>query len=211
MSDSKEVQVPEGFMMDHRGALVPENIVKEIDKSRNNLVYEIVTKALLLNEELAAFKRQAMNDIKAFVELSAERFDAKVGGNKGNISLTSYDGRYRVLRSINEYITFDESLEAAKALLDDCLESWTSDTSDELRKLVNFAFKSNNAGKLSTQRIMGLLKVDIKDPLWVKAMEAIKESITISGSKAYIRIYKRVGDTDEYKQINLDLAAVDVG
>jgi hypothetical protein len=149
-----------------------------------------------------------MDDILTFVNLSAEKWDVKLGGMKGNICLTSYDGKYRVMRSINEYITFDERLEAAKVLLDECLKSWTSGSSDEIRKLVNFAFEVDKTGKISTTKIMGLMKVDIKDPLWVKAMEAIRESITVNGSKSYIRIYKRVGDSDKYQQINLDLAAL---
>jgi len=201
-------QVPEGYMLDHLGRLVPDSIIKDVDKMRDQVVMEIVREATHLNELLAAFKRKAMDDVLAFVTLSAEKYGAKLGGQKGNISLTSFDGMYKVTRSINEYITFDERLEAAKALLDQCLKSWTSESSDKLRKLVNFAFKVDKTGNISTQRIMGLLRVDIKDETWKKAMEAITESIQVSGSKAYIRIYKREGDSDKYKQINLDMAAV---
>jgi len=201
-------QVPEGYMLDHLGRLVPEAIVKDVDKMRDQVVQEIVREATHLNEVLTAFKRKAMDDVLAFVTLSAEKYGAKLGGQKGNITLTSFDGKYKVTRSINEYITFDERLEAAKALLDECLKSWTSESSDKLRKLVNFAFKVDKTGNISTQRIMGLLRVDIKDDTWKKAMEAITESIQVSGSKAYIRIYKREGDSDKYSQINLDMAAV---
>jgi hypothetical protein len=203
-----DTQAPEGYMRDHLGRLVPEEIVKDVDKMRDQVVQEIVREAICLNEALAAFKRKAMDDILAFVTLSAEKYSAKIGGAKGNISLASFDGVYKVTRSINEYITFDERLEAAKALLDDCLKSWTAETSDNLRKLVNFAFEVDKTGNISIQRIMGLLRVDIKDETWKQAMEAIKESIQISGSKAYIRIYKRIGDSEKYKQINLDMAAV---
>lgn len=201
-------QMPEGYMMDHMGRLVPEEIVKDVDKMRDQVVQEIVREAMHINEVLAAFKRKAMDDVLAFVALSAEKYGAKLGGTKGNITLTSYDGTYKVSRSINEYIVFDERLEAAKALLDECLKSWTSEASDNLRKLVNFAFEVDKTGNISTARIMGLLRVDIKDETWNKAMEAITESIQVSGSKAYIRIYKKDGDTDKYKQINLDVAAL---
>jgi hypothetical protein len=205
MSDS---QVPEGYMQDHLGRLVPETIVKDVDKMRDTIVKEIVHEATQLSEALTAFKRKATNDVLAFVALSVEKYGVKLGGTKGNISLTSFDGTYKVQRSINEYITFDERLEAAKALIDECLKSWTSESSDEMRELVNFAFKVDKTGNISIQRIMGLLRVNIKDETWKKAMEAITESIQISGSKAYIRIYKRIGDSDKYKQINLDMAAV---
>jgi hypothetical protein len=208
MSDVKEMQIPEGYMMDHRGAFVPVEIVKDVDKMRDALVQEIVRGAVHMSEALSEFKRKAMEDVLAFVALAGEKYGVKMGGQKGNISLVSFDGKYKVLRSINEYVSFDERLEAAKILLDECLENWTEGAEDKLKKVVNFAFKVDSAGKLSTQRIMGLLKVDITDPLWRKAMEAITESITVSGSKAYIRIYRRVDDTDKYEQINLDMAAL---
>ncbi|MCL2689042.1 MAG: DUF3164 family protein [Chitinispirillia bacterium] len=202
-------QIPEGYMVDSRGALVPVGIIKEIDIERDSLVNDIVMRAMHLSEELAAFKRQAMDDVLAFVELSAEKYGVKkMGGVKGNISLNSYNGKYRVQRSINEYITFDERLEAAKIQLDECLKSWTSEASEEIRKIINYAFEVDKTGKISTQKIMGLLKVDIKDPLWKQAMKAIIDSITVSGSRSYIRIYKRVGETEKYEQINLDIAAL---
>jgi len=206
----KEMQVPEGYMVDHRGALVPAEIVKDVDKMRDALVLEIVRDAVRVREEMIAFKRKAMEDVLAFVDIANEKYGVKMGGKKGNITLVSFDGKYKVLRSINEYITFDERLEAAKVLLNECLNGWTTGTSDELKKLINFAFEVDQTGKLSTVRIMGLLKVDIKDPLWKKAMEAIKESITVSGSKSYIRVYQRVGGvgSEEYEQIDLNLAAL---
>lgn len=205
---AEDKPVPEGFMQDHRGALIPVDIVKEVDVLRDQLVKEIVDKADALSKVLAEFKLKAMDDVAAFVSLSAGKYGVKLGGHKGNVSLVSYDGKYKVVRSINEYIKFDERLEAARALLDECLKQWTSEASDNLRKLVNFAFTVDKTGAVSTARIMGLLRVDIRDENWKKAMEAIKESFQVTGSKSYIRIYRRVGGTDKYEQINLDLASL---
>ena len=60
-----------------------------------------------------------MNDVQAFVELSAEQYGAKLGGIKGNVTLTSYDGKYKIQRAIAEYLHFDERLQVAKELIDD--------------------------------------------------------------------------------------------
>jgi len=59
-----------------------------------------------------------MDDVGAFIQLSAEKYEVKVGGNKGNVSLLSFDGRYKIVRQVAENITFDERLQAAKALID---------------------------------------------------------------------------------------------
>ena len=38
---------------------------------------------------------------------------------KGNVTLTSYDGKYKIQRAIAEYLHFDERLQVAKELIDD--------------------------------------------------------------------------------------------
>lgn len=42
----------------------------------------------------------------------------------------------------------------------------------------------------------------------MSAMEAIGEAIQVVGSRQYVRIYERVGDSDQYKSISLDIAGV---
>ena len=101
-------------MQDAQGRLVPEGSVKEVDKARDSLVREIAGRAMALQKVMAAFRDDVMGDVAAFVSLSAEQYGAKVGGNKGNLTLTSYDGRFKVQRQVSETLVFDERLQAAK-------------------------------------------------------------------------------------------------
>ena len=39
-------------------------------------------------------------------------------------------------------------------------------------------------------------------------MTALMDSITVAGSTAYINIYERIGETDQWRHISLDLAAL---
>ncbi|MCG9060278.1 DUF3164 family protein [Laribacter hongkongensis] len=39
-------------------------------------------------------------------------------------------------------------------------------------------------------------------------MEALNDSIRVQCSKSYIRVYERVGDSDQYRPISLDVAGV---
>ncbi|MCB5226149.1 DUF3164 family protein [Alishewanella sp. 16-MA] len=200
--------IPAGYWQDAKGALIPEDKIKPIDRARDELVKELVKKSYELSELLGVFKRQAFADIAAFVQLSAEEYDAAVGGKKGNVTLYSFDGKYKIVRAISENIRFDERLQAAKALIDECLKDWTASASSELKAIVNGAFDADKHGNISTGKILSLRRLDIKDARWLKAMTAIGEAIQVVGSKAYIRVYERIGDTDQYKQIPLDLAAV---
>lgn len=205
---NEQLNIPEGYLKNNLGHLVPVENVEPIDLQRHDLVLEMVQKAKDLQSTMRKFKVDAFGDVAAFVDLSLENYDIKVGGKKGNVSLVSYDGKYKVQRSINEHITFDERLLAAKALIDECIHRWTENTGSEIKALVEQAFQVDKQGNLSTTRILGLRRIKIDDEQWNKAMEAIADSIQVTGSKSYIRLYERVGDTNQFQPISLDIAAL---
>jgi hypothetical protein len=200
--------IPPGFWCDAEGRLIPENLVKPIDKAREQLILDLIGKAKELSAVLATFKEQAFDDVDAFVSLSAEAYNAKLGGKKGNLSLETYDGRYKVVRQIQDRLVFDEPLQAAKALIDECLKTWTADSPDIVKALIDHAFQVNKKGKISTERVLGLKKLDISDERWLRAMQAISDSVRTSGSTPYIRFYERMEETGQWRPISLDIAAV---
>lgn len=196
------------YKQDAKGRLVPLATIKPIDLARDQLVQEIVAKAKALNAALASFKSSVFADIGAFVELSVERYDTRLGGAKGNVTLVSFDGRFKVLRAIADTLTFDEGLQAAKALIDECVHEWTEGARSEIRALINDAFNVDKEGKISTGRILSLRRLDIQDEKWQRAMSALSDSVRVQCSRSYIRVYERVGDTDQYQAIPLDIAGV---
>ncbi|BBF86302.1 hypothetical protein DLM_2701 [Aquitalea magnusonii] len=200
--------IHEGYRKDAKGRLIPIESIKPIDLARDQLVTEIVQKAQAVNKTLADFKNSVFADIGAFVELSGERYGAKLGGAKGNVSLVSFDGRYKVQRAIQDTLTFDEGLQAAKILIDECLHAWTEDARSEIRAIVGDAFNVDKAGNISTGRILGLRRLDIQDEKWQRAMAALSDSVRVQCSKSYIRVYERIGDTDQYRAVSLDIAGV---
>jgi len=195
------------YMQNAQGHFVPLSLVKDIDVARNDLVLEIIGHAQELNASLNQFKGRVFGDIEAFIDLSAEKYDTHIGGKKGNITLVSYDGRYKVQRAISESITFDERLQVAKQLVDECIHSWSEGANDNIKALVEHAFQTDKEGKINVSRIFGLMKLDIREPKWKKAMAAISDSIQIAGSKTYIRVYERdPEDANKWNPIPLDLA-----
>lgn len=199
--------IPEGYRADPSGRLVPEAMIKPIDRTRDELVQELVRQAIAMHDALAEFKARAFADLNAFVELSAEQYNVKFGGKKGNITLYTFNGRYRVQVAIAEHMVFDERLQAAKHLIDECITDWSRSSRDEIKVLVQSAFDTDKEGKINTGRVLGLRRLDIKDAKWQRAMQAIGESLQVVGSKEYVRFYERVGE-NEYKPISLDMAAV---
>lgn len=202
------IQIPEGFRMDAQGRLVPESMLKPIDLERDRLVLEVVEKSKALSKALADFKAQVFGDIEALVTLSAEQYGAKLGGRKGNISLLSFDGRFKVQRAIAENIQFDERLQAAKGLIDECLHEWTAGARPEIVTLVNDAFRVDQAGNIRTGSVLALRRLQIEDERWQRAMQAIGEAVQVVNTKSYVRVYERVGDSEQYQAIPLDIAGV---
>ncbi|STO59547.1 sulfate transport protein cysz [Canicola haemoglobinophilus] len=103
---------------------------------------------------------------------------------------------------------FDERIQAAKTLIDECLAEWSKDSRPELKTIIDRAFNVDKEGNLNTGRILELRRVEIQYPRWLNAMQAIIESIQVVSSKSYVRFYERVGDSDQYQPISLDIAGV---
>ena len=201
------ITVPEGYKIDAKGDLIAIANIRQIDLAKDELVLEIIEKTKAKSAELAQFKTQTMADVEAFVQMSAEQYGVKLGGIKGNVSLVSFDGQYRVQRAIQETLTFDEKIQAAKALIDECLREWTEGARPEVHTLINSAFDTDTEGNLNTGRILGLHRLNIDDERWQRAMQIIRESMLVQCSKAFIRVYEK-NNSGEYQLINLDIAKV---
>lgn len=197
----------EGYLKDSQGRLVPLSNIKEIDLERDALVRDILTGAKQLREAIKAFKVQAMGDVQAFRELSAEKYEIHLGGKKGNTTLTSFDGTLKVQVSLQETLHFDERIEAAKELIDACIMDWGADSRPEILTLVQDAFQVDQEGRINTRRILSLRKLHFDDERWQIAMNAIADSVRVSGSKYYLRIYERDAN-NAWCPISLDIAAL---
>lgn len=195
------------YWKDANGALKPDELVKPIDKERDALVRSFVALAEEHSMAMKRFKRMVFDDVGAFISLSAEKYGVRIGGAKGNVTLFTYDGSYKMQLAVQEHIRFDERIHAAKALIDECLHDWSEGAKPELKALIDNAFEVDKEGNLSTAKILSLRRVEISDKRWNQAMEAISDSVQVVGSKDYIRFYQR--DVDgKYQPISLDMANV---
>lgn len=199
--------IPPGYWQDANGHLIPDDKVKDIDKLRHQVVMDLSNKAEALRTQLREFKTQAMADAAAFVSTSMEQYGVRSGGEKGNVTLTSYDGQYKIVRQMQDRIVFGEQLQAAKELIDQCVHEWSQGANDNLKSMVHHAFQADKEGKINTARVLGLRRLDIRDAKWQEAMQAISDSMQTASTKPYVRFYKR-NDAGGYDAISLDIAAV---
>lgn len=196
------------FRRNAKGHLVPVEQIKDIDRLRDDLVQEVIGKVTKLQEEMRRVKAEISTEVEAFLHLSAREYDTNYGGKKGNVTLSSFDGQYRIVRAVADHLAFDERLQVAKELIDQCIHEWTAGSSSEVQALVEHAFQTDSAGKISTARVLSLRSLNIQNEKWQQAMQAIMDSIQVTGSKSYLRFYERQGEDGAYRQISLDVAAL---
>ena len=201
------VDIPEGYVMDSKERLVPEHMVKEQDQLMDQTVRKILAYAEDLNAQIARFKGHTFDDVAEFSDLLAEKYGAKRGGAKGNVTLTTYDGCQKVVIQVSENLEFGPELQIAKSLFDECISDWAAGTNDKIRALVDHAFQVDQEGRINRSRIFELRRLDLDDARWKSAVEALNNSIFVAGSKEYCRFYKRNNPRGAWKAVTIDLAS----
>lgn len=202
-----EKTIPDGYMADAKGRLVPEHLVKEADKLQDQMVRKMMGYADDLSAQIARFRGHCHDDIGAFLALLAEKYGAGRGGEKGNMTFTSYNGLLKVQVAVSDTTTFGPELQIAKTLIDECITEWSEGVNANIRALVEHAFRVDKAGQVSRDALYALRRLDINDDRWKQAMQAITDAEIIEGSKTYIRFYRRLRPEDRFKQVTIDLAA----
>lgn len=212
MTHAQPTTIPDGYLMDSKGRLVPESMVKDHEKLEDQTVRTIIAFADDLSAQIARFKGHTFEDVATFLDVLAEKYGQKKRGldGKGNVSLSSYDGTLKVEMRIAELLEFGPGLQVAKSLVDDCLRKWSVDAGPELRTIVTEAFRTDKAGQVSREAMFSLLRMEIADPDWQAAMGALRESIRMVGSKTRIYLKRRSGPTEKFATITLDLASAQV-
>lgn len=208
MTDQTPINVDRTkYRPDAKGNLVLIENIRATDQLEDQLVEKLFGYAEPLSAQIARFKGHCFDDIAAFMALLAEQYGARKGGAKGNVTFVSFDGCRKVVVAVADTITFGPELQVAKQLVDECIERWADNTNGPIRALVNQAFQVDKVGKINTDALFRLRRVDIKDGSWQAAMAALTDSIRTIGSKEYIRFYKRPDPRAAWKAVTLDLAS----
>lgn len=201
---SDKAKIPEGYMENGLGHLVPVANVAELDKLRDETVRRMVDAAEAVGRMVARFRAQASADVAAFCELSAQEFGAEIGGEKGNVTMTSYDGSMKVVRARADEITFTEAVRVTRELCFRCIEKWSEGVNANLATVVRKSFETDRNGHLSAAKILSLRSYEIRDdPDWDAAMRALDGAIQVIGSRQYVRFYRR-GPDGKYAQVGVD-------
>jgi len=194
------------YMGDGKGGWQPVETIKPQHLLQDELVRKIVGYAAPLSAQVARFKEHTFEDLGAHEAMLAQEYDARLGGKKGNATLMTVDGLFKVTVAVADHIDFGPELQVAKGLIDECLNEWSADANAALRAIVTDAFKTDKAGQINRAQIFMLLRRDIDDPRWNRAMDAIRDAMRVVGSKTYVRCYRREAHDAPWEAITIDLA-----
>jgi hypothetical protein len=194
------------FLTDAKGGFVPLSLVKPQHKLEDETVRKIIGFAVNLNGEIARFRGHTMTDLGSLDALIAQEYGAKIGGAKGNRTYQTIDGLMKVQVQVADQIDFGAELQVAKSIIDECLNEWSIDSRPEIQSIVTRAFNTDKEGKINRSEIFMLMRHEIDDPRWRRAMDAIRDAMRVTGSKEYVRFYTRKVVTDEFKAVTIDLA-----
>jgi hypothetical protein len=194
------------YLRDATGALRPIETVKATDLLIDELVRALVSEARELRERLAAFRSSVFERVGDLQALLAQDYEAPIGGAKGTITLPGFDGRAKVQIAVQDRLEFGPELQIAKAMIDECLRGWSTDSPVEIRALVDRVFDVDKEGQISHSGMFMLLRVRIEDERWKRAMDAVRDSMRTSGSRRYARFYDRAAADGAWSGIPLDIA-----
>lgn len=199
-------QDEKGRWLDPKGEPVPAKFVPALDRRRDKMVEAIHKRAERLATQIAAFDRYAREQIDAHLEWAMEHEEAKL--NKGgNYTFNGFSGDKRVMIKVAEYLVFDERLQLAKGLIDECLDDWTDESRDELKVLIQDVFQVDKKGRINARRVLSLRKYKFKDQRWKKAMDLLSDSVSAANARAYLMLQQRPQPDAEWQTIRLDLSA----
>lgn len=195
------------YLRDAKGSLVPLTAVKPVDLLIDELVRGIIQRAQVLSDALALFRAESFEQIAALKGLLGQQYGASIGGTKGNMTLSTFDGCQQVKVQVADLFDFGPELIAAKAIIDECLTEWAGGSPPELRAIVNRAFSVEKEGQINRAGLLMLLRVESADPRWNRAMDAIRDSMRTIGSREYMRCYRRPVHDGRFRAITLDIAS----
>lgn len=201
------VEVGDGkFMRDAKGNLMALSQIKPQRLLEDEMVRKVMHFARELSDQIRRFKGHTFADLAAFQSVLEQQYGAKAGGAKGNVTFSTFDDSMRVEVKIADQITFGPELQAAKKLVDECLREWGADSHEMIRSLVNNVFSVEKEGQINRGELFSLLAIEHSDERWQRAMDAIRDSIRVIGTKAYLRFRVR-DDQGAWSTVTIDLAA----
>lgn len=173
-------------------ALVKQQRRLEYEKSRDELVTELVARARVLNTQMKDYKAYCLKAMQDFKLKALEYGDIRAN-SKGGFSLrNSETGELASLdrNMINEY---DERAAIAEDLIKEFLEDKIRKKDMQTYRTIRALVDRNKKGDFKPGQVASMLKIkdNYDDPRWIKAMELFEESYNTREISYSVSFYRK--------------------
>jgi hypothetical protein len=200
---------PDGWWLNaagHAVKLTDENIPPYV-QLREQTISPLIAEWIELYLRTARLKGRLRDSVVALEEICLDQHGVKIGGEKGNVRLTQYDGSFRVERSYQKRSAYDETLRAAQILMTEYIKEKAGESSPELVEMINSLFIPSKGGQIRKDLLLRLKQFDYEDERWKKAMAIIAKAEVALDSALYFMVEVRDAD-GKYHSLPLNIADV---
>ena len=191
------------------GQMIPTARIRDDIVFRHQTATALIAGARGLHEFMRTRKEQFFDDVDAFIDLTLERYKARLGGRRGGIVITNFNETMKVEVSTADYLRVNEAITAAQALMNEVLDDVGEGANDDVRALLANAFvRDEKTGRLNIQRLQETRRVKLSHPKWQDVQNAIADSLEWAGSRRYIRFHVRKDANARWEQINLNFSSL---
>jgi hypothetical protein len=196
-------------MIDAQGQAVPVAYVKPYDRERDRVARRVLKRWQDQRDRLVRLKSETLADIARLQAFGAAQ-ETKVGGAKGNVQFSSFDGQIRVRLDARTMVEFDDRFNQAKDLILSYADELAGATGErDIATIIRAALTPSAGGMLARSRVIGLLRLNIQADKWRRAMDLLRECQFVKSGKSYIYVETRASSDSDFEMIPLDIAAID--
>jgi len=207
MTNKTEFMIPPGYIQHANGDLICIDNLSADKKAEHKMVEMLLGEVKNARKVMQELKFKTFDTTEFHMKDMLENHNiAKYGKVKGNVEFFSADGKYKVMRSIADKVEQSCEIEVAIQSIALYASALKEQAGPDASTFIDIALKKKN-GSYNTQRLMEMMAQgkDIKHPLWIKAMAALRESLFISGSKVYFNFYQ-LNDEGEWIPLTLQFS-----
>lgn len=173
---------------------------------------QAIPELLNLSGDIKAVKDTVFGNFAAILEMKAELFGTKDGGQYSH-SFTNSDSTLRLTLGVNTVDGYRDTVEDGIAMVRGYIESLaTDDKSKALVSAVLRLLSRDGQGNLKASRVLQLRKMaeESQDDQFLEGVKIIEESYQPSITRRYIRAARRNPKTGAWVNIPLGITGVDL-
>lgn len=205
---AKHQKSTDQFWTDEAGMNVPYARTLNYERMMEKGAHKLFKESSRISEDLKAFKNYMRELCTEVYDLYMKEKEAKP--TKGNFTWFNFDRSVKIEMNNQEPIQFDDmALTAAKSILDEFLSANVDSKIEFVKEMVLDAFSSSN-GSVDAKKVQSLIRYEsrIKDALFLKAVQILKDGIRRPKSKTYFRIWHK-DEEGKYQDVELNFSAIE--